>query len=117
MASDPVVVSCPVGVWVKVASSVVSGVIHKIGVGPGRYSQTYRVAGAAAPTDDTDAAPLFDCCNSAQISSDAAIDVYVKARGAAGSVRPWGNTQSDSHPLVRQGLAERNSSRTVAAPC
>ena len=87
MASNPVPIPCPVDTWVLVASSVQGGTIHRTSSIPEAYIQTIRVAADPAPTDDTDAALIFVTRVQASISSDAPIDVYIKAKGAAGEVR------------------------------
>jgi hypothetical protein len=87
MAANPVTVVCTKNTWVKVATAVTSGTIYKRSILPERYLQTIRLTGGAVPTDNDDAASIFECRDQAGISSDAAIDVYIKARGAAGEVR------------------------------
>lgn len=87
MAANPVIIQCPANTWVKVIDGVSSGVVHlKEGVAES-FLQTYRVAGQAAPIDNSDAVPIFTTENFALISNDAPIDVYIKAIGKAGSVR------------------------------
>lgn len=85
MASNPSTTACPDGVWTKVADSVESCILHKINFAPNHYLHTYRVEDDPAPTNDNDAAP-WDA-NSLIVNSDGAIDVYIKAVGAAGEVR------------------------------
>ena len=87
MANNPSVLECPADTWVKVATGVTSGRVHRLSTNPSSYSQTYRVTADPAPTDDDDASVLFSRCDSEPIDSDTAIDVYVKARGRDGSVR------------------------------
>ena len=84
----PVVVSCTVNQWTLVATAVTSATIHRLSVSPGLYRQTFVLTGEAAPTDDSTAALMFsDSPNEEVVVSGAAIDYYVKAVGAAGSVR------------------------------
>lgn len=87
MATDPAIVTCTLDTWVKVADAVTSGIIHKVSNAPTIYKQTYRVAANPAPTDDTDAVAAFVDGAPLAISADATIDVYIKAKGSAGSVR------------------------------
>lgn len=84
--ANPLPIDIPAGAWVKVADNVTSGVIYRMKTGP-IYKQTYRTAGEAAPADLSDSAILFDGCNSAEISAQAAIDVYVYCQNDAGKVR------------------------------
>lgn len=87
MASNPAVVLCPDGVWTKVADESTSGAIHNMSTNPNVYRQTYRLAGETAPTNDDDAIPIFLDESPHEFSSDAPIDVYIKAVGAEGRVR------------------------------
>lgn len=87
MAADPAIIACPADTWVKIADGVLAGTIHRRSNLPNLYRQTIRVAGAAAPTDDSDAVTAFDRCGETSISSDAPIDVYIKAVSVAGEVR------------------------------
>lgn len=85
--ANPVVVVCTANTWVKVATGITSSVIHKLSVAPSLYKQTYRTTLDPAPTNDTDAAVLFESSSSETFSNSGASDVYVKAVGADGSVR------------------------------
>jgi hypothetical protein len=87
MASNPVIVPCGADEWTPVATAVTTGRVYKISTQPSGYMQTIRVTGDPAPTTNDDGADLFELAKSEPIASDAAIDVYVKAIGAAGSVR------------------------------
>jgi hypothetical protein len=88
MASNPAVVACAKNTWVKVATGILSGVIYRLNVMPEVYVQTIRLTGGAAPTDLSDAAQIFvDGAKAAVVNSEASVDVYVMACGAAGSVR------------------------------
>jgi len=86
--ANPVVIECPVDVWTKIATSVMTGGIHKLLFTSGKYLQTYRETGDPAPTDNEDAAELFETDSTFEaISSAIFIDVYVKPVSAAGKVR------------------------------
>ena len=70
--------------WVfqKVATSVKTGVIHRLSTDV-YYYQTFRLTGQAAPTAPTlgtipaEAVRMFDKSSQAEISSVADIDVYI----------------------------------------
>lgn len=83
--ADPVIVACAADTWVKVATNVTTGFVWIMKSGPNVYVQTYRDTGEAAPTDDTDAVKMPP--PGMPISASAGIDVYIKARNVAGSVR------------------------------
>ena len=87
MAANPAIIACPADTWVKVAENVLVGTVYKRSALPGVYFQTVRVTGDAAPTDNTDAVGAFGDCDEFAISSDAPIDVYVKAIRVAGEIR------------------------------
>ena len=87
MPDNPLVVSCPEGVWTMVAENTQSASLHKLSVVPGLYKQTYRISGQAAPTDDADAIIIFDTDTSHVFSHSPGIDIYIKAIGGDGSVR------------------------------
>ena len=88
MSHNPAVIDCPENVWVKVASVITSGSLHRWVTSPEHYLHTYRNAGDPAPTDNSDAALLFAGVSVfAAISNDVSIDVYVKAIGANGQIR------------------------------
>lgn len=82
--ADPVVVPCPADAWTKVATDVLTGVVHIRSNTPSLYLQTYRGTGEAAPTAKDDAVPFTEPLI---ISASAGIDVYVQPLDAAGSVR------------------------------
>lgn len=84
MASDPAIVACPEGEWTEVAASVTNGNIW-IKDTLAQYSQTYRVAGEAAPTTFDEAVLLSP--PGACIRATEAIDVYIWCQKTAGSVR------------------------------
>lgn len=83
--ADPVVTACTKDAWTKVATNVTAGQVHILSNAPSQYSHTYRMTGEAAPTTLTEAVAISQV--SIPISAAAAIDVYVYAHGAAGSVR------------------------------
>lgn len=83
--ADPAIVACTKDTWVKVATNVTAGMVHLLSSAPNQYSQTYRMTGEAAPTTLPEAVVLEQV--STAISAPAAIDVYIYAHGAAGSVR------------------------------
>ena len=85
--ANPEVIPCPKDDWTKIATNVTTGQVHKLLKDPGIYLFTYRDTGDAAPTDLSDAVPLFDEGNQVQISNISGIDIYVYTKGAAGSVR------------------------------
>ena len=72
------------GQWTPVAIDVLTGQVHKMETG--KYLQTYRPTGVAAPTLESEGVPLFVGVNSEEINSNEPIDVYVWS-DAAGSVR------------------------------
>ena len=87
MAADPAIVTCTLDAWVLVANAVTLGTVHRVSLEPTLYKQTYRVDGNPAPTDELDAVPAFVNGEPLAISADAVIDVYIMAKGKAGSVR------------------------------
>lgn len=87
MAANPAVIACPADTWIKVATGVLVGTIHRLSNRPNIYAQTIRTTGDAAPIDDSDAARVFVKSRESDISSDTPIDVYIKAVRVAGKVR------------------------------
>lgn len=83
--ANPAVTACTKDAWTKVATNVTVGKVHILSGAPRQYSQTYRATGEAAPTTLAEAVVMPE--TSFAISAAAAIDVYVYAHGAAGSVR------------------------------
>jgi len=83
--ANPAIVACTKDTWVKVATNVTAGQVHKLSSAPSQYSHTYRATGEAAPTTRAEAVVMSAV--SLPISAAAAIDVYIYAHGAAGSVR------------------------------
>lgn len=85
--ANPSVVACAADTWVKVASAVTAGALYNM-TPTVEYMQTYRMAGQAAPSNNDGAILAFsDPYAPLAISAAAAIDVYLKAVGANGSVR------------------------------
>ena len=82
--ANPVPITLPVGVWTKVADSVVSGRISIKDWQADNYFQDYRIAGDPAPTDNDTAAIMFK--PEASISAKEDIDVYMQARIFEGKV-------------------------------
>ena len=85
--ANPIIVSCTVDTWVKVATNVTSGMIHKRTKKNSIYLQTYRETGDPAPTDINEGVELFITSDSVGISSDTNIDVYIRCIGETGSIR------------------------------
>jgi hypothetical protein len=75
------------GGWVKVATNVVSGWIHKMEK-RASYLQTYRLTGEVAPINEDEGVKMFlDFADKEQIKSSVPIDVYVWSRGHDGKLR------------------------------
>lgn len=86
--ADPVAVPCPVNVYTKVAENVTGGTIMVVDTEPSRYSWTYVMTGNAAPANnDLTNAGVMD--NQQAFGFAAAVDIYVRPIGAAGSVSRW----------------------------
>lgn len=83
--ANPAVTACTKNAWTKVATNVTAGMIHILNGNPTQYSHTYRLTGGDAPTTLAEAVVIES--RSLTISAPAAIDVYLYAHGAAGSVR------------------------------
>lgn len=83
-ADDPAIVVCTANTWVKVATDVTKTTITPRLTKP-TYLYTWRDTGNTAPTNNNDALPLPIAGVIIDISP--AVDVYVKARNYAGSVR------------------------------
>lgn len=96
--ANPEIVEIPEWTWVKVATNVVSGFIHKLS-SEVYYYQTYRLTGEDAPDEPTigaipsEAIRIFDDSNQASISSLDSIDVYIMSANSdddsneSGSIR------------------------------
>jgi hypothetical protein len=87
MATTPTFVDITAETWTLVANAVTDGVVHIKTPHRHGYMHYYKVDGEGAPTagDETLGIP-FDG-ESAIISSDAAIDVYIWSWKEAGRVR------------------------------
>ena len=85
--ANPVITPCPEGQWTLIAATVTNGIVHRKSTGPSVYLQTYRDAGDAAPTEQSEGVQVFIEGDQAEISAVAAIDVYLYAVGSDGSVR------------------------------
>ncbi len=86
--ADPVAVPCPIDEYTKVAENVTGGTLMITDFEPSVYTWTYVMTGNAAPgnTDLTNAA-IMD--NQQAFGFAAAVDLYVRPQGAAGSVSRW----------------------------
>ncbi len=83
MAADPVLIDCAIDTWTKVATN-----INKAEVIPTtktRYFYTLRDTGGAAPANDDDALLLSSVGVNILVSP--AVDIYVKTKTTAGTVR------------------------------
>lgn len=86
--ADPVITAITEGEWVKVATNVLAGQVHRLSNVPNVYLQTYRLTGGAAPTLESEGVLAFQRGDvTEQISASAAIDAYMWAKGGDGSVR------------------------------
>lgn len=85
-ATNPTTVACPADTWTKVASSIKEVEIAIILTRPNLYLYTFRDAGDAAPSDQSDALVLPPE-GKTTVSFPTNIDVYVFPRGAAGKIR------------------------------
>ena len=83
--ADPVVIECPQEVWTKVATNVMTGIVHvKEGINL-NWFQTYRNTGNPAPTNLEDAVNLIKPME--LISNTIGIDIYVYPMRGDGTVR------------------------------
>ncbi|MBW1725969.1 MAG: hypothetical protein JRJ62_00025 [Deltaproteobacteria bacterium] len=82
--ANPVVVACTADTWVKVITGLTAATIRIMSDAPSKYLWTYIATTGAAPTNLSNAVPLND---GESLSFGASADVYVYARGKAGSVR------------------------------
>lgn len=86
--ANPVLVTCTKDTWVKVATNVTVGQVHKMTEAPAQYNHTYRDTGEAAPTLKSEGVQIFiKNENSIPIAAEAGIDVYIMALEADGIVR------------------------------
>ena len=79
--AEPAIHALPENTWVKVATGVTQGMVWVLKTNA-VYVHTYRLTGNPAPTDLTDSAPLP--YPGLPISSEEAIDVYLRAEGFDG---------------------------------
>ena len=84
--ADPLVVDIGTEwAWQKVATSITTGMIHRLSTDVDYY-QTYRLTGESAPSSPTlgtipeEAVRMFELSGSEQISSSTAIDVYIMVK-------------------------------------
>ena len=72
-------------VWQKIATSITTGMIHRLSTDVDYY-QTYRLTGESAPSTPTlgtlpeEAVRIFENGNQESISSSVAIDVYIMVK-------------------------------------
>jgi len=83
--ANPLIVPCPADTWTKVATGATSGVIYTKDRPSGGLYHTNVLTLGAAPTGETEAIPIID--GKLDIVVAAASDIYIYAKGAAGSVR------------------------------
>ncbi len=82
--ANPSIIACTAGSWTKVLTAVKAGTVEPYDR-LRQYLYTYRIAGAAAPTDLTDATDFYE---QMQVKSSFDIDVYVYVHGSIeGEVR------------------------------
>lgn len=85
--ANPAPVTCTINAWTKVADSVENCIVHKHDYTP-VYYQTYRVAGDTAPSGAPTTPDAIEWGSaSLVVTFSYAVDVYIYANGAAGSVR------------------------------
>jgi len=87
--ANPVLVDITKNTVTKVATNVTAGVIHRM-ITSAQYLQTYRLTGQAAPNEATmlsEGVLMFEKENKDEISSTAAIDVYVYCKNTDGKIR------------------------------
>jgi hypothetical protein len=88
MASNPSPVACTADAWTKVVNNKTNATIHKYSTAPNPYYHTYRVTGDPAPSGAPATADAIEWKGDAiVVNFDTAVDVYLYANGAAGSVR------------------------------
>lgn len=87
--STPIFMDLTADTWVKVATAVTTGQVHRVKTGPSKYLSTYiQPTGDPAPADDPLlGVSMFVDTESEQISFSASADVYVRSVGADGRVR------------------------------
>ena len=82
--TNPAIITLTKDTWVAVVTNVTNGVIH-VTVPTTQMLQTYVDTGDPAPTTNDLAVAITS--RTLEILNDVAIDVYMKAVGAAGAVR------------------------------
>ena len=86
--ANPVIVTCEVDAWKKVATNVTAGQIHKMISKPNVYLHTYRMTGGDEPDDKSEGVPIFtNGLISEEIAASSAIDVYIYCQNNEGQVR------------------------------
>lgn len=85
--ANPVFVTCDKNVWIKVATDVQTGLVHKVSGAPNGYLQAYRDTAGPAPTLETQGVVAFENSGTEAILATAGIDVYIYAQAKAGKVR------------------------------
>lgn len=88
--ADPVLVDCPEGAFTKVATDVTVGEIYQMIRDEGPYLYSYRETGEAAPTDKSEAVPIFLGENNIVLEiweRSAGIDIYIWCDSTPGQVR------------------------------
>jgi hypothetical protein len=91
--ADPANKTCTENTWVKIATNVTAGQVHKqkkVADTTGKtlkYLQTYVMTGGAAPVGTEIGVPMFDETAHETISASAGIDPYVYCMGGDGLVR------------------------------
>ena len=83
--ANPVEFNIPKETITKVATDVVTGILHKRFETV--YKQSYRLTGESAPTDPSEFVVLFDEKTQEEISSSDPIDVYVYCPVSTGKIR------------------------------
>lgn len=101
---NPMIVSCPAGVWTKVATNIRGGRIHQKITGI-PYWWTYRVTGQAAPTTKDEGLVLFDKDDNEPLINTSGADIYVYC-DKAGRVRV-----DDYEPTVDNFLQDQSTER------
>lgn len=83
-------VTCTANTWVKVATNVTTGMIHKVKNNPAVYLQAFVPTGDPAPSGRSAGVDAFKDSishSTAKIENSSAVDVYIWADESAGQVR------------------------------
>ena len=83
--ASPAIVTLPSDTWIKVATAVTTGQVHKLTQRPTQVLHTYRATGEAAPSDLSEGIPMSK--KSIPIRSLDPIDIYLYAQGEEMKVR------------------------------